>query len=90
MATVTASEARRNLFPLIAKVNDDRDIVRITSKAGTGVLMAEADYDAWQTTLHLLSSPTNARRIDEALAEVSGGRVRWMSEAEADNLLAEH
>ncbi len=31
---ITASEARRGLFPLIEKVNDDRAAIEITSKRG--------------------------------------------------------
>ena len=31
---ITASEARKNLFPLIQQVNDDRAPVEITSKNG--------------------------------------------------------
>ena len=34
---ITASEARRELFPLIEKVNDDRVHIEITSKRGNAV-----------------------------------------------------
>ena len=38
---ITASEARRELFPLIEKVNDDRTAIEITSKdRGNAVLMS--------------------------------------------------
>lgn len=43
---VTASEARKNLFPLIEQVNADRTPVEITSRRGDAVLMSRADYDA--------------------------------------------
>jgi len=33
--SITASEARKNLFPLIQQVNDDRVPVEITSKGAT-------------------------------------------------------
>ena len=36
---MTASEARKNLFPLIEQVNNDRLPVEITSKHGDAVLM---------------------------------------------------
>lgn len=67
MSTMTASEARKSLFPLLGQVNEDHSVVTITSKAGNGVLIAEEDYDAWQTTMYLLSTPTNARRLADAL-----------------------
>lgn len=40
---VTASEARKNLFPLIAKVNEERQPVEITSKGGDAVLMSRSN-----------------------------------------------
>ena len=36
---ITASEARKNLFPLIEQVNNDRTPVEITSKRGGAVLI---------------------------------------------------
>jgi antitoxin YefM len=60
---ITASEARKNLFPLIRQVNDDRIAVEITSKNGNAVLMAAEDYEAWRETAHLFASPANARRL---------------------------
>ncbi|RZU25201.1 type II toxin-antitoxin system Phd/YefM family antitoxin [Streptomyces sp. BK239] len=66
--TTSAGEARRDLFPLIKRVNDDHIPVRISSKSGDAVLMSAADYDSWQETVHLLRSPANARSLMEAVA----------------------
>lgn len=55
--SVTASEARKRLFPLIEEVNDDRAPVEITSKRGNAVLMSADDYAAWQETAYLFRSP---------------------------------
>lgn len=72
---ITASEARKNLFPLIEQVNDDRTPVEITSRRGDAVLMSRADYEALEETAHLLRSPANARRLLESLQQaVSGDR----------------
>ncbi len=70
---ITASEARKNLFPLIEQVNDDRTPVEITSKRGDAVLMSRADYDALEATAHLLRSPANARHLLESLAQAQRG-----------------
>lgn len=70
---ITASEARKNLFPLIEQVNDDRTPVQITSKRGDAVLMSRTDYDALEETAHLLRSPANARRLLESLTEAQRG-----------------
>lgn len=67
MAFITASEARRNLFPLIGSVNADGDVIHISSKAGNAVLMSGDEYAALEETAHLLRSPANARRLLESL-----------------------
>ncbi len=71
---VTASEARRNLFPLIEQVNQDRAPVEITSRRGHAVLMSLADYESLQATAHLLRAPANARRLLEALDQAAAGQ----------------
>jgi antitoxin YefM len=64
---ITASEARKNLFPLIEKVNEDRIPVEITSRRGSAVLLSRSEYDALEETAHLLRAPANARRLLESL-----------------------
>ncbi len=71
--SITASEARKNLFPLIEQVNDDRTPIEITSRRGDAVLMSQADYDALEETAHLLRSPANARRLLESLQQAHDG-----------------
>ena len=71
---ITASEARKNLFPLIEQVNDDRQPVEITSKRGDAVLMSRVDYDALQETAYLLRVPANARRLLESLRQSLDGQ----------------
>ncbi|HMQ65847.1 MAG TPA: type II toxin-antitoxin system prevent-host-death family antitoxin [Arachnia sp.] len=73
--SITASEARRTLFPLIEQVNDDRTAVEITSKRGNAVLMSADDYEAWQETAYLFRSPANARRLLDAYEEALVGGV---------------
>ncbi len=70
---ITASEARRQLFPLIERVNEDRTAIEITSKRGNAVLMSLAEYEALQETAYLLRSPANAVRLLESLAQAQAG-----------------
>ena len=84
--TISASEARSRLFPLIQQVNDDHVPVRIASKAGDVVLMSAEDFDSWQETIYLLRSPANARRLMEAVARDRAGYTvvaKTMTELEA-------
>jgi len=71
--TIGASEVPAALVPLIERVTTDHEPVRISSCAGDAVLMSADDYDAWQETVHLLSSPENARRLMEAVARDKAG-----------------
>lgn len=70
---ITASEARRNLFPLIEQVNNDRTPVEINSRRGDAVLISRDDYEALEETAHLLRYPANARRLLESLAQAGRG-----------------
>lgn len=72
---ITASEARKNLFPLIEQVNQDRTPVEITSKRGDAVLISRADYLALEETAYLLRSPTNVRRLLESLDHARAGTI---------------
>jgi len=72
---ITASEARKKLFPLIEQVNQDRTPVEITSKRGDAVLMAIDDYRALEETAYLLRSPANVRRLLESLDQARCGAV---------------
>jgi antitoxin YefM len=70
---ITASEARKNLFPLIEQVNNDRAPIEITSRRGNAILMSVEDYEAWQETAYLFRSPANARRLLAAAAALERG-----------------
>lgn len=72
--SITASEARRRLFPLIEEVNNDRTAVEIVSKSGNAYLVAAEEYEALQETVYLLRSPGNARRLMESYQEAVEGR----------------
>ena len=75
LVSITASEARRRLFPLIEEVNDDQVAVEIVSRQGTAFLVSPDEYHALRETVHLLQSPRNAARLRESLEDVQAGRV---------------
>jgi len=70
---MTASEARKNLFPLIEQVNNDHTPVEITSKNGDAVLISRADYDALEETAYLLRVPANAAWLLKSLEQARQG-----------------
>jgi antitoxin YefM len=71
--SITASEARRDLFPLIKKVNEDHDAIEIVSKHGNAVLVSAEDYSALREGAYLLRSPANARRLLKAYENALNG-----------------
>ena len=73
--SISASEARKTLFPLIEQVNDDHLAVEIVSRKGNAVLMPADEYAAWQETACLFRSPANARRILDAYERATAGTV---------------
>jgi antitoxin YefM len=72
--SITASEARKNLFPLIEQVNEDHTPVEITSRRGDAVLLSRADYDALEETAYLVRVPANAKRLVESLQQALAGQ----------------
>ncbi len=71
--SISASEARKQLFPLIEQVNNDRVTVEITSRRGNAVLVSAAEFSALEETAYLLRVPANARRLLESLQQASTG-----------------
>ena len=75
MKTITYTDARANLARTIDTVCDDHEPVIITKKNERAVVMMSLDdYEALQETAYLLRSPTNARRVMEAIDELEAGR----------------
>ncbi|MEV3962494.1 type II toxin-antitoxin system prevent-host-death family antitoxin [Nocardia sp. NPDC050193] len=73
MTSMSASEARANLYPLIEQVNDDAVAVHITSRKGNAVLISEDEYNSLRETLYLMRSPANAARLAEGIAQLEAG-----------------
>lgn len=76
---VTATEARKNLFALIATAGKPGAFVMI-SHAGTPkvVMMSLEEFEGWQETLEILSDPELAKDIKKELRDVKKGKsVPW-------------
>jgi antitoxin YefM len=71
--SISASDARARLFPLIDEVNENQLAVEIVSKRGSAWLVSEDEYNSLKETVYLLSFPINAERLRESLAEARRG-----------------
>ena len=69
MHTLSAKEARSNLYRLIDETIQTHKPVTITGKRGNAVLISEPDWNAINETLHLLSIPGMRGSIRDGMAE---------------------
>lgn len=69
MTTLTASEARANLFRLIDQAAESHQPIHISGKRSSAVLISSEDWQAIQETLYLLSVPGMRESIKEGMAE---------------------
>lgn len=80
MTTLTASEARANLYKLIDETNITHEPTLITGKRNNAVLIAEDDWRSVQETLFLLSIPSMRQSIREGLEtplEKTSKELEW-------------
>jgi antitoxin YefM len=75
MDVLSYSETRARLKEVMDRVVEDRSPVVITrQKAEAVVMVSLADWNAMEETLHLLSSPANAKYLRDAIRELDEGR----------------
>jgi antitoxin YefM len=76
MEVFSYTHVRQNLKRVMDKVCADRAPVVVTRQnASAVVLMPLEEYHALEETLHLLSSPRNARRLARALESAEAGKL---------------
>ncbi len=76
MITVSATQARANLYDLIDKVALSGKSVAITNKGETkAVLVSPEELASWEATLDVMSDPELVEGIKEGEADIKAGRV---------------
>jgi antitoxin YefM len=74
MEVLPFSEARANFKAVMDHVVNDRSPVIVTrQKAEAVVMVSLSDWNAMAETMHLLSTPTNADRLREAIRQLDAG-----------------
>ncbi|KZY64751.1 prevent-host-death protein [Oleiphilus sp. HI0071] len=77
MDTLSYSAFRNQLAGTLDKVNDDHKPVMITRQNGKpAVVMSLEDFQAYEETAYLMASPKNAERLNQAIAEIEGGKAK--------------
>jgi antitoxin YefM len=67
MTTLTATEARKNLYALVDEVSVSHEPVQIAGKRNSAVLISEEDWRSVQETLYLTGVPGMRESIAEGL-----------------------
>ncbi|MFA9462393.1 type II toxin-antitoxin system Phd/YefM family antitoxin [Thiohalorhabdus methylotrophus] len=67
MPTLTASEARSQLYRLIDQVAESHEPTLISGKRNNAVILSEDDWRTIQETLHLLAIPGMRESIHEGM-----------------------
>ncbi|KTD56441.1 type II toxin-antitoxin system Phd/YefM family antitoxin [Legionella shakespearei] len=77
MDVMSYSSLRSNLASTLDKVNEDHVSILITRQNGKpAVIMSLEDFKSYEETAYLMSSPKNAERLNQAIAEVEAGKSK--------------
>ena len=75
METLSTTEARANIKAVMDRVVADKAPIAISRQRGEGVVMvSQSEWDSIEETLHLLRSPTNAKRLMDGIAQLDAGK----------------
>lgn len=79
MTTVSATNARTNLYDLIEEVASTGERVTITNKGKTkAVLISEEELASWEATLNVMSDSELVKGIKKGLEDIKKGRlISW-------------
>ncbi|HHC5943220.1 TPA: type II toxin-antitoxin system Phd/YefM family antitoxin [Staphylococcus aureus] len=74
---VNYTNARNDLRNIIKQVNQDSDVITVTTKDDeNAVIMSESDYRSMLETIYLNQSPANARHLERSLQSFEGKQTQ--------------
>ena len=75
MTVISVNEAKENLEKVIGRVMADAEpAVLRTDNGDEVVLLSMSEFNSWNETVYLLSSPANAAHLRKSIAEAAGGQ----------------
>lgn len=81
MKTLTATNARSNLFGIVKNTMKTNLPTRITCKEGSVIIISEEDYENLLETAELLAQPGLKESIKKADKEIAKGEVYTFDKA---------
>lgn len=75
MQVLSLSDFRQNLREKLDAVVNDADVLVVNRPNNKNVVVISLDeYNAWQETLHLMSTARNRQRLEAAIARTEAGQ----------------
>lgn len=68
MSSTTITNFRANLFEYVKSVVQYNEVLDVSTKDGSAVVLSRADYDAMLETMRVLSTPGMSDKLTEAEA----------------------
>ena len=85
MTTLSYSHTRNNLAKVLEQAESNHEAIVVTrSGKKPSVILSMDEYESMQETLHLLTSPANARRMSQSLADYETGNFVTGALSEVD------
>jgi antitoxin YefM len=76
MTVFSVDDAKQNLDKVIEQVMNNAEPAVVRTESGDEVVLLSRDeFDAWNETVYLLSSPANAAHLRQSIAEAEAGEV---------------
>lgn len=69
MKTIKVTNARKDLYKLIDRVQEEHEPIYISGKNNTAVLLSQDDWRAIEETMYLLSVPGMRESINRGMKE---------------------
>ena len=80
MKSISATDARKNIYKLLDETSEAHEPIQITGKRGNAVLVSEEDWRAIQETLYLVSIPGMRESIRKGLQtplDETSDKLEW-------------
>jgi len=76
MTVISVNEAKQNLEKVIEQVMNDAEPAVVRMDNGDEVVLLSRDeFNSWNETVYLLSSPANAAHLRKSMEEARGGQI---------------
>jgi antitoxin YefM len=73
---IPVDEAKRNLERVIEQVMNDAEPTVVRTEGGDEVVLLSRDeFDSWNETVYLLSTPANAAHLRKSMEELNQGKI---------------